>query len=446
MKNKFKIIIAISIFFLSLITNVLSNEEFNFDITEIQITDKGNKYKGIKRGTITTDDGLVMEADEFEYNKSSNILKAKGKIRIFDQINLYEIYTDEVTYFKNDEKIFTDGNSKAINSGVIITANKFNYDKKTNTLKALENVKINDTNQEILIFSENIKYEKNNETIFSKDITKAILENTYHFTSSDILFNREKMELSSNNQSEVIDGNLNLFKVSVFKYFKNDYLLKGKNVSIKTNYKSKKSDNYFFSDGFFDLKQNDFKASQTKILMHNDIFGNKDNDPRLSGVSSYKEGSITTINKGVFTSCKINDNCPPWSINAQKITHNKEKKQLIYDSALLKLYDIPVVYFPKFFHPDPSVERQSGLLKPSLNNSQILGSSLSIPYFHVISKDKDLTLTTNIFDNHIFMIQNEYRKKTEFSSFIGDFGFTKGYKSSLSNKKKILSIFFLNTI
>ena len=41
-----------------------------------------------------------MVADEFEYNKSSNILKARGNIEIFDQINLYEIYTDKVIYLK----------------------------------------------------------------------------------------------------------------------------------------------------------------------------------------------------------------------------------------------------------------------------------------------------------------------------------------------------------
>ena len=49
-----------------LVSNAFSNEQFNFDITEIEITDKGNKYKGIKRVFITTDDGLVMVVHEFE--------------------------------------------------------------------------------------------------------------------------------------------------------------------------------------------------------------------------------------------------------------------------------------------------------------------------------------------------------------------------------------------
>ena len=46
---------------------------------------------------------------------------------------------------------------------------------------------------------------------------------------------------------------------------------------------------------------------------------------------------------------------------------------MIYKDVLLQIYDVPVLYFPKFFHPDPTVKRQSGLLQPRLNSSNILG-------------------------------------------------------------------------
>ena len=74
------------------------------------------------------------------------------------------------------------------------------------------------------------------------------------------------------------------------------------------------------------------------------------NDPRIKGVSSTKEGKITVINKGVFTSCKerANDNCPPWSVYADRIKHDGDKKQLIYDNAIIK-FTIIQFYFPKFF-------------------------------------------------------------------------------------------------
>ena len=43
--------------------------------------------------------------------------------------------------------------------------------------------------------------------------------------------------------------------------------------------------------------------------------------------------------------------------------------------AWLKVYDKPVFYFPKFFHPDPTVKRQSGFLFPTLTDSNKLGMS-----------------------------------------------------------------------
>ena len=81
------------------------------------------------------------------------------------------------------------------------------------------------------------------------------------------------------------------------------------------------------------------------------------------------ERGVTTINKGVFTTCKKNNNCPPWSIQADKITYDENKRQILYNNALVKVYDIPVLYFPKFFHPGPTVKRQTGFLVPHINNS-----------------------------------------------------------------------------
>ena len=42
------------------------------------------------------------------------------------------------------------------------------------------------------------------------------------------------------------------------------------------------------------------------------------------------------------------------------------------------------------------------------------------------------------------MLQNEYRQENENSSLIVDFGYTDGYKSSLSNKKNNISHLFAN--
>ena len=86
--------------------------------------------------------------------------------------------------------------------------------------------------------------------------------------------------------------------------------------------------------------------------------------------------------------------------------------------------------------------RQSGLLRPVNNNSDILGSSLSIPYFKVISDSQDYTFTPTWFDNDILSLQNEYRQEFKNSELIDDFGLVKGYQSTTTKKRKSLSHFF----
>ena len=74
MKNKLKKLSIITIIILSNIFVVQANEQFNFDVTEVEILEKGNKFIGKKRGIITTQDNIEIEADQFEYDKISNIL------------------------------------------------------------------------------------------------------------------------------------------------------------------------------------------------------------------------------------------------------------------------------------------------------------------------------------------------------------------------------------
>ena len=119
---------------------------------------------------------------------------------------------------------------------------------------------------------------------------------------------------------------------------------------------------------------------------------------------------------------------------AERIEHNKTKQQIIYKNAWLEVYDFPVFYFPKFFHPDPSVKRQSGFLTPDLGSSENSGSSISVPYFYMISDDKDITVKPKLFDNNKFLLQNEFRQKTKKSLSILDFGFVKGHDSNNNDK------------
>ena len=75
MKNKiyiFFLILTLSILFF---TKINSEENFNFNISELEVTEEGNLFKGSNGGEAYTEDGISIKAENFEYNKTSNILK-----------------------------------------------------------------------------------------------------------------------------------------------------------------------------------------------------------------------------------------------------------------------------------------------------------------------------------------------------------------------------------
>ena len=349
MKNKL-FIIFIVLFSNSIFFKALGVEAFNFDVTEIQILENGNKFIGIKRGSIKSSNGIIIKADQFEYDKKLNILNANGNVEIEDKINKYFITTNNITYEKQEEIIYTKGNSKAVSlrDDIIIYSKDFNYNRKKNIIIAEKNVIVENKKKDYKINSDFISYFLDENKIFSKGKTSGLIKSKYNFNSKDVTFLKNSMELFSKKNASFTDKN-NFYKLSNFIYSIKREELKGEKILIKSNYKLPKSDEFYFSSAIVDLKNQNFLAKDTEINIHKEIFDNSKNDPRLKGVSSKKNGNVTTIYKGLFTSCQKNDSCPPWSLKADKIEHNKNKKQLIYKNALLQIYDFPVLYFPKFF-------------------------------------------------------------------------------------------------
>ncbi len=443
MRNKkFIQIIVISIFFI-FNNAVHAANEFNFDVTNIEILENGKIFKGKNRGKIETENGVVINANEFEYNQDTNILITTGNVKIQDTVNNYTIFSDEVIYNKNNEIIFTDGNSKAIdNNGKIITGVNFEYDRIQNVIYGKYNVRLEDNIQNYILLTDEITYQKNQEKIHTNGKTEAIIKSKYNFKTENLVFLINENRLISDKRSIIKDNYSNIYQLDSFDYLINTEQLKGYNIIITTNFDLPESDKFYFADAIINLENKDFIAKDTKIEIHRSVFGNIKNNPRLKGISSRKDSNITTIKKGIFTSCGENEKCPPWSITSKTIKHDKNKRQLIYDHAFLKIYDVPVFYFPKFFHPDPSVDRQSGLLKPQLNYSSILGSSVTLPYFFAAAEDKDYTFTPSVFDKNILMLQTEFRKVNKNSNLIADFSFTNGYESELTKEKNSISHFF----
>jgi len=450
MKNKFKYFLIILFYSLLILKNVNANEPFTFNVTEVEILKNGDQVNGYKSGTATSEDGSTITAENFFYNKITNILKTNGDVKYVDITNNIIVTSDKATYFKNDEKVYAVGNAKAISENNTITASILEYDKINNIFKAKNDAIIKDIKKDTIIYADEITYFKNDEKIFTQGKTKALIEKKYIFNSENVTYLKNTAKLFSPKKSTVEDDNGNFYKLDNFFYNIDKELLKGENVEVFAKVDEDKNDKYFFSEGFFSFRDKSHVAKETKIKTHKDIFDDEDNDPRLYGSSSYSDEKKTVVKNGLFTSCKINDNCPPWSIKAEEITHDKIKQDMIYKNAILKIYDVPVLYFPKFFHPDPSVKRRSGFLQPQLNNSETLGSSLYIPYFKTLGHDKDLTFKPTLFEKlkrlerEKYILQSEFRKKGKDSFFITDFGMLRDYKRSSDNKYKNANHLFLD--
>ena len=319
-------------------------------------------------------------------DKGNTLIAHKGAI-FFKEKNL-KIVGQNFEYNKNQQNLtISKGAATFTKKNLVILADKFYYNEATSLLKAFGNVVINDTSRKISIKSENIFYDIAKEIIKSDDPT-------------------------------VIKDNLdNTIEVESFIFKVNDNLIKLSNVSMIDQEK-----NFYNIDrAFLNLDSKKLIGKDTSINFNNKNF-DKNNDPRLKSSSISVDKNDVILTKGVFTTCKKNDKCPPWQLSAKEIKHNKKKKTIYYKDAFLKIYDVPVFYFPKFFHPDPTVKRQSGFLTPKIQDSSSLGMSLNLPYYLVLSDNKDLTFSPRFYSNNKYLVQSEFRKVNKNSYQVIDLG------------------------
>lgn len=105
-------------------------------------------------------------------------------------------------------------------------------------------------------------------------------------------------------------------------------------------------------------------------------------------------GRYTQLYKTAVTSCHVcDDGKPPlWQIRAERVIHDQQEQQLYFESAQLRVLDVPVFYFPAIRLPDPNLKRTSGFLVPSTRTTSNLGTGVKVPYFFTLGNSRDLTL------------------------------------------------------
>ncbi|NNM56711.1 LPS-assembly protein LptD [Acidocella sp.] len=122
-----------------------------------------------------------------------------------------------------------------------------------------------------------------------------------------------------------------------------------------------------------------------------------DNGRMIANGARRYGGKVDEMVKVVYSACdlcKTDPSAPPiWQIRAKSATRDLQHKMIEYRGAEMEFYGVPVLYVPYFTQPDPSVKRQSGFLMPGFGVTSKLGFFFTTPYYYVIDKESDLTLT-----------------------------------------------------
>jgi len=328
---------------------------------------------------------IEFDASDIEINNNQNLTIANNGIaKVKDDEIIIE--GKKIEYFK-DKSLIVVNQGKIIKTDINleVRSDTIRYKIKDGKINFTNKVRIDDQKNNLLIFSDKINYDLNSKKIIGYGNNKILDE-----------FN-------------------NTYLVSEFEYTIKDKVIKLDNTKVT----DQNNNTFELEMAYLDLNKKEVVAKD--ISLNFKISENSENEPRLKGRSLTSDKKNTIVQNGTFTFCKKREKCPPWEMNAKEIRHDKVKKIIHYKSASLKVYDKKIFYFPKFFHPDPTVKRQTGFLIPRLQDNSTSGLSLKLPYFLALAQNKDMTLSPRFFNDDKFLLQTEFRQKNKESDHSVDF-------------------------
>ena len=268
--------------------------------------------------------------------------------------------------------------------------------------------------------------------------TKIIITSEkYVVDGNDIVFDNASGLISSDKDTIIItDQENNKIYLENFEYITRENIFKSLGL---VKIEDLNGNTYEFSQIYIDLTQKERDlGTDIKARMNDQDFKiNNKNKPRVFANTLTIDKENSKFSKSVFTLCNYrkNDKCPPWTIQATEMMHDRKKKTIYYENAVVKVYDIPIFYTPKLSHPDPSVDRRSGFLPASISDTKNLGFGVAVLYFYAVDLDKNFTLTSKIYAKENPLFLGEYHQEFKDSNFLADFGYTEGYKNTSLTKR-----------
>ncbi len=113
------------------------------------------------------------------------------------------------------------------------------------------------------------------------------------------------------------------------------------------------------------------------------------------------------FHKGVFTSCKLDDKAPPWSIEVRDAVVELEGYGHFRDAELL-VKGTPIFYTPRLLWPVKR-DRAAGFLVPSFGFNNTRGAYFGNSFFWPVSRSFDTTFFVDLYTKRYFGLADEMR-------------------------------------
>jgi LPS-assembly protein len=139
--------------------------------------------------------------------------------------------------------------------------------------------------------------------------------------------------------------------------------------------------------------------------------------------------NIQELNRAIYTPCAIcaadgRAKQPTWSIRATRVVQDKKKHLIFYRNARIRVLGVSVLYLPVFWHADPTADRASGFLTPSVGESDRRGFSYEQPYLWAVSPSTDIILSPQINSKVNPFLNGQIRKRFYSGDMDVRFGYT----------------------
>ena len=257
------------------------------------------------------------------------------------------------------------------------------------------------------------------------------------YTAEKFFLSADSISKNEENNTIKAEGNVNITN-NQYKLKANEitYYLKEKKVFAKGNVIIiEKNTNVIYAteaELSSDLKSN-FIKNIGVLLSDNSRLA-------ASSAKSIKEADKTIYNNVVFTKCKSckerTDKSIMWKLKAKKATHLKKSKIILYENVFLEAFNIPILFVPIFYHPDPSVKSKTGLLTPKISSTNTFGTVYEQPIFFNFSNTSNLITKARLSSKEGLLIINDHNAISNKSNLKLKYSLTEGTKIRINEPTK----------